>query len=159
MPSNFAWPINFPRKKFFHKEIWSSTSLSWVSFKWLRVFLPPFLSTTTPFAKSWIFTVFYVFPGFVFVVAIGEKHLLITWCQRHKGTKLLKRTWKYFLTNKISGISYTNCIVDKKRLKRKSKMCLSGCGKTFRLPGSSPLNNTPFQFIQSILIFIMFWGD
>lgn len=40
----------------------------------------------------------------------------------------------------------------------KSWICLSWCGKNLQAPGSLPLNNTPFQFIQSILIFIMFRG-
>ena len=35
-------------------------------------------------------------------------------------------------------------------------MCLIWCGKNLQAPGSLPLNNIPFQFIQGILIFIMF---
>lgn len=37
-------------------------------------------------------------------------------------------------------------------------MYLSWCGRNLQAPGSLPLNNTPFQLIQSILIFILFRG-
>lgn len=37
-------------------------------------------------------------------------------------------------------------------------MCLIWCRKNLQAPGSFPLNNIPFQFIQGILIFIMFEG-
>ena len=55
-------------------------------------------------------------------------------------------------------MSHINCIVNKKRLKTKSEMCLSRCGKNVQASGSLPLDNNPFQFIQSILTFIMFRG-
>lgn len=87
------------------------------------------------------------------------KKCLDHWCRRHKETKVRKRTWKYFLINEVDWISSTNYIVNKKRLKMKSQMCLSWCGRNLQAPGSLPLNNTPFQFIQSILIFIMFRGE